>query len=70
MNNITIEEKVPVFLTPEESILFVEFQKRYTFMKLMESLGAFSLKNASLEIHYDSLGAIAKIDIHNHYRLP
>lgn len=59
-----------IFLTPEECLLFVQFQKRFAFMKLMENTGAFDIRNGSLEVHFDSLGGIAKLDIHRSYRLP
>lgn len=63
------EQTTPVFLSPEEAMLFVTFQKRFTFMKALENMGAFNLRNASIEIHFDSLSQIAKIDKHEHYKV-
>lgn len=61
-------------LTPSDAILFVEFQRLYskthkhtTFIKLLESLGAFEIKNGSLTVHFGSMGQIGKIDIHTFY---
>jgi len=63
------KDQITVFLSPEEATLFVEFQKRFTFMKLMESLGAFSVKSGSVTIHFDNLGKIASVDKQEHYKL-
>lgn len=59
-----------LFLTPEEAALFVQYQKRYTFMKLLESVGAFDLKSAHITIHFDSIGGVGSVDVNKHYRLP
>lgn len=64
------EDLTIVYLSPEEAVLFVQFQKRFTFMKLLESLGAFDLKSGSIEIHFANTGEIGSIDIHRHIRLP
>ena len=67
---MTTETKItPIYLSPEEAHLFVQFQKRFCFMQLLESVGAFNLKNASIEIHFDNLGGIAKVDKHEHYKV-
>ena len=60
---------VAVQLTEEDAKLFLIYQKRYQFMKLLESLGVFDLKNGSAEIHFDNLGQIAKIDLHSHIKV-
>lgn len=56
-------------LTPDDAKLFIEFQKRYAFMKLLESLGAFDIKSGSIEVHFTNLGEIAKVDVHRGYKL-
>ncbi len=59
-----------VNLTPEDAKLFVEFQRRYAFMKLLDSLGAFDIKSGFLTVHFDNLGEIGSVDVQKHYRLP
>lgn len=58
----------PVQLTPEDATLFIEFQKRYAFIKLLESLEVFTIVNGSCEIHFDSMGQIGSVDVRRHYR--
>lgn len=60
--------KTIIELTPADALLFIEYQKRYAFMKLLESVGAFSVKNGSITIHFDSMGTIASVDKAEHYR--
>jgi hypothetical protein len=55
-------------LTTEEAKLFIEFQKRYAFIKAMDNLHIFDLKDGSVEIHFDSLGAIGLIKTHQNFR--
>ena len=55
-------------LTEEEAKLFVRFQKHYALVKLLEELGAFDVKNGSVEIHFDSFGGIGSVDKRQHYR--
>lgn len=59
-----------IHLTPEDAALFVQFQKRYLFMKVMESTGAFDIRSGSVEIHFANTGEIASVDIHKHLRVP
>jgi len=63
------QEQIPVYITPDEAVLFVRFQQRFAFMKAMEDIGAFNLKNGSVEVHFDALGRVAKIDKHEHYKV-
>lgn len=63
------EELTPVYLTDDDCLLFVEFQKRHAFIKLMDSLGVFNIKGGSVEVHFDKFGQILSVDIHNHYRV-
>lgn len=61
-------ETLPVYLTDEEAFLFIEFQKRYAFIRLLESIGAFRIKSGSVTIHFNNLGEIATIDKHEHFK--
>lgn len=58
-----------VGMTDNEAALFAEFQKRYAFIKLLESVDAFNLKSGTLTVNFDALGQIGSIEIHKHYRL-
>lgn len=62
------EELVIVYLTPQQAQEMNEINKRYAFIKVLESLGVFELKNGSVEIHFDSLGRVASIQKHQHYK--
>lgn len=64
-----METLIKVELSPEDAVLFKEYMKRYAFMKLLESIGAFNMKSGSLVVHFDNLGQIASIDKQEHYRL-
>lgn len=57
-------------LTDEEARLFIEFQKRFALVKLLESIGALNMSNGSITIHFDSLGQIKLVDKQQHFRLP
>jgi len=61
-------DKTAIYLTNEEALLFIEFQKRYAFIKLLESIGAFDLRSGSITIHFDALGAIGSVDKQEHFR--
>lgn len=63
-SNTTIE------LTPQDALLFVAFQKRYAFIELLESIGAFDIRSGSLTIHFDNVGRLSTVDKNIHYRLP
>ena len=61
---------IHIELTDDDAILFREYQKRYSFFKLLESIQAFEIKGGSVEIHFDALGQIASVEKHEYYRLP
>lgn len=48
-------------LTDDDAVLFAQFQKRYSFVALMESLKVFDIRNGSITIHFDKYGGIGKI---------
>lgn len=60
--------KDTIQLTAEEAIAFVALQKRYAFIQLLESLDAFGIKNGSVTIHFDAIGAIRSVEKHQHYK--
>lgn len=64
------DEIIKVELSVEDAALFIQFQKRYLFMKMLEEINAFSMKSGSITIHFTNLGEIGAIDVQNHYRLP
>ncbi len=64
-----MENETTITISKEEARLFVEFQKRFAFMKLLESIGAFQMKSASLTVNFDPLGRIASLQKNEHYKL-
>lgn len=64
-----VEELIKVELTPYDAVLFVEFQKRYAFIKLMESIGAFDLKSGAVTIEFDRMGQIKDVKKYQHYQV-
>lgn len=65
MNNPT---STAIYLTEEEALHFVQFQKHYALIRLLESIDAFAMKNGSITIHFDSLGRIALVDKKEQFR--
>lgn len=63
MNNpLTIVE-----LTQTEAESFITFQKHRTLIGLLESIGAFNVRNGSVTIHFSRLGEIISVDKQEHY---
>jgi len=58
-----------VNLTPEDAELFLQFQKHYKFMQLMESVDAFTIRGGSVTVHFDNLGGVGSIDVQRRYKL-
>lgn len=65
-----MEQLTTIQLTEEDAKLFIQFQKRFTFMKLLESLDIFAMKSGSMTIHFDNLGEIHSVDVQKYYKLP
>lgn len=63
------EELIKVEMTPEDALLFIAFQKRYAFIKLLEEVGGFSIKSGYVTIHFDNLGGIGSIDVNRHIKI-
>lgn len=60
---------ITIFLTEEEAKRFVQFQKHYAIIGLLESVDAFKLINGSVTIHFDALGKIGAIEKHQDFRV-
>jgi hypothetical protein len=56
-----ILQTIPVFMTEEEAKQFLMFQKSRTLIELLEHMGAFKLKNASITLHFDHAGVIKTV---------
>ncbi len=54
-------ELTTIQLTELDAKAFIQFQKYHAFMILLENIGAFDMKNANLNIHFDSNGKIVKV---------
>lgn len=70
--NIVIEEQIPVYLTPDDARLFVEFQKRYQvigqLLGSMDALKISDMKNVSIVMDLDGAGKLQHTAITKHYR--
>lgn len=69
---IVIEPKTPVYLSPDEALLFIAFQKNYqliaNILGTMDSMGFTNLRSASVALDFDANGAIQHSSITKHYR--
>lgn len=65
-------EKTPVYLDPDEALLFLAFQKNYhvvaQVLGVMDSLGIKTLANGSLTLDFNSDGIIQHSSVTKHYR--
>jgi len=70
---MTKSETTLVYLTPDEALLFVEFQKRYHIIAqlvgCMESLNLSDIKNTSITMDTDEQGRVKHTAITKHYRI-
>lgn len=64
------QETVVVYLSPEQAELFVQFQKRFAFMQLMESLKVFEVRNGNVTVNFDGIGGISSVEINQVFRTP
>jgi len=60
-------EPTVIELTPIEAESFIIFQKHRALIGLLESMGAFNIRNGSIEIHFSRLGEIVSVDKHEHF---
>jgi hypothetical protein len=54
-------EQVSIFLTPIDVEAFKLFQKHYVAFKMLDSVGAFNIKNGSITLDFNHLGEIKGI---------
>lgn len=62
-----MENLIKIELTEFDAKLFLQFQKRYAFVKLMESLGIFDVTTGSVTVHFDSKGQIGAVEVNKKY---
>lgn len=62
-----MDELITVHLTEFDSKLFMQFQKQYAFMKLMDSLGVFNVTTGSVTVHFGPAGEIGKVEVHKNF---
>ena len=65
-----INNAVLVTLSEEDAKLFVQFQKHYAFIKMLEDIKAFNLRDGNIKIHFNHLGEVKTIDKFEVHRLP
>lgn len=62
------EELTTVLLTPHEALQFIQFQKHFNLIGLLDSVGAFNIEGGSVTIHFDKAGQIKSVDKHQYYK--
>ena len=70
-NNIIMAEQqtTTLYLTPEDALLFVQYQKRHCLIDILEKLKVFDIRNGSVEIHFGDIGEVRKVDLHQHHKV-
>lgn len=63
----TSTKTTAVFLTDEQAAQFVQFQRHWNMMGLLESVGAFSIRGGSVTINFDTRGKVSSIDKKEHF---
>lgn len=58
-----------VFLNDDEALAFIQFQKHYALVKLLESIKAFDIRGGSITIHFGTMGEIKTVDKHEYFRV-
>lgn len=53
-----------IYLSDIEALQFVQFQKHYALIGLLESVKAFDIKSGSITIHFDKIGQIKGLEKH------
>lgn len=70
--NIIIEQKTPIYLSSDEAMLFMAFQKNYqviaNIIGSMDALRVNNITNSTLTMDFDREGLIAHSSITKHYR--
>jgi hypothetical protein len=57
-----------VELTPEAAVLFLEFQRRYVIIEMLEKLGVFDIKGGSFTVHFDAKGNVGTVERHEFFK--
>ena len=58
-----------VQLSDEDARQFVRFQKHRSLIDLLESVGAFDIKNGNITLHFGMNGEIKTIDRHEYFHV-
>ena len=64
-----MEQLIAIQLTEADAKKFVQFQKHYALLGLLESIGAFQIKDGNVKIHFDHSGQIKAIDKFENFRV-
>ncbi len=66
------KELIPVFLTNEEALLFIQFQKKYQviayILGCLDSLNVNDVKNSMVSFNFDQSGVLGNTTITKHYK--
>lgn len=63
-----MEPKTIIELSNEDALAFVAFQKRYAFFQLLDSLDVFEIRNGSVTVNFNDMGAISTVTLNKVYR--
>ena len=55
------EAEITIFLSPEDSKLFLEFQKYHALFNLLVDKRVFDQKGAAITLHFDSKGDLRTV---------
>ena len=61
--------QITVFMTDLEAEQFVMFQRNRALIELLDHMGAFSLKNATVTLHFDHVGEIKTVSKNENFHL-
>lgn len=57
-----------VYLTAEQIEEMMIMQKRLVFIRLLESVGVFDIRNGKAIINFDALGAVTSVEVQQVFR--
>ena len=55
-------------LTPEAAVLFLEFQRRYAIIEILNKLGVFEIRGGSFTVHFDANGKLGTVEKHEYFK--
>lgn len=61
MHNKSMNKEITVFLTEQDAVRFMNFQKYYNEFMLFVNKGVFDQKNSAITLHFDSNGILQTI---------